>query len=40
MEAVHKANYLHKDMKPQNIMLAVDTNGTVVPKIMDYGAGT
>jgi eukaryotic-like serine/threonine-protein kinase len=33
LEAIHTAGYIHRDIKPQNILL--ETNGT--PKITDFG---
>lgn len=34
--AVHDARVVHKDLKPQNIML-VEASGVFVPKIIDFG---
>jgi eukaryotic-like serine/threonine-protein kinase len=37
LSVAHTANVLHRDLKPQNIMLAVAPDGTVVPKLLDFG---
>ena len=39
MAAVHDCGYIHKDLKPANIAVHVDSTGQVVPKILDYGGG-
>ena len=39
MAAVHECGYIHKDLKPANIGVSVDSKGQVVPKILDYGGG-
>jgi eukaryotic-like serine/threonine-protein kinase len=37
LAVAHAANVLHRDLKPQNIMLAVTPDGSVVPKLLDFG---
>ena len=37
LEAAHDADIAHRDLKPENIFLAVDDDGTVFPKILDFG---
>ena len=33
----HRANVVHRDLKPDNIFLAVDPDGHVAPKVLDFG---
>jgi serine/threonine-protein kinase len=33
----HRANVVHRDLKPDNIFLAVDPDGHVGPKVLDFG---
>ncbi len=37
LEAAHDAGIAHRDLKPENVFLAVDDDGTVFPKILDFG---
>lgn len=37
--AAHSAGVLHKDLKPTNILITVDDQGTPHPKIIDFGIG-
>jgi hypothetical protein len=39
MEYLHGLGFLHKDLKPANILTVVDFKGEIHPKIMDYGGG-
>ena len=39
MEYLHGLGFLHKDLKPANILTVVDSKGEIHPKIMDYGGG-
>ncbi len=34
---VHASGVVHRDLKPANIFLAIDPDGTVVPKLVDFG---
>ncbi len=38
--ATHVAGVLHRDIKPSNILLAESTDGSVVPKLVDFGIAT
>lgn len=33
----HRASVIHRDLKPDNIFLAADPDGQVIPKILDFG---
>ena len=33
----HHAGIVHRDMKPENVFLAVDPDGHIIPKILDFG---
>jgi serine/threonine-protein kinase len=35
--SAHKAGVVHRDLKPGNIFLALDANGAVTPKVVDFG---
>ncbi len=37
LDATHAAEIVHRDLKPANIFLAVDGDGDVVPKLLDFG---
>jgi len=37
LEAAHAQNVLHRDVKPDNIMLAKNTDGTYMVKLVDFG---
>jgi serine/threonine protein kinase len=37
MDALHAASLVHRDLKPANIYLAWDSNGAVIPKLLDFG---
>ena len=40
LEAMHTKKLIHRDMKPDNIRLSRNEEGTLVPKIIDFGAAT
>jgi eukaryotic-like serine/threonine-protein kinase len=33
----HRASVIHRDLKPDNIFLATDPDGHVIPKVLDFG---
>jgi serine/threonine-protein kinase len=33
----HRASIIHRDLKPANVFLAVDPDGHVAPKVLDFG---
>jgi len=37
LDAAHAAGIVHRDLKPQNVFLAFEANGEVVPKLLDFG---
>jgi serine/threonine-protein kinase len=37
VSAAHAAGIVHRDLKPSNIMLARARDGTIVPKVLDFG---
>ncbi|HJL15357.1 MAG TPA: serine/threonine-protein kinase, partial [Sandaracinaceae bacterium LLY-WYZ-13_1] len=37
LDAVHAQGLLHRDIKPENVFLARDAEGTVTPKLLDFG---
>jgi serine/threonine-protein kinase len=37
LKAAHGKGIIHRDLKPQNIFLAVQTDGSMIPKVLDFG---
>ncbi len=37
LDAAHGKGIAHRDLKPENIFLAVDEDGTIHPKLLDFG---
>ncbi|MET0286043.1 MAG: serine/threonine-protein kinase [Polyangiales bacterium] len=37
LDVAHAAGIVHRDLKPQNIFLAWESSGEVVPKLLDFG---
>ena len=37
LDAAHAAGIAHRDLKPENIFLVFDEDGTIMPKLLDFG---
>ncbi len=37
LDATHAAGIVHRDLKPANVYLAIDSDGVVTPKLLDFG---
>lgn len=37
LDAAHAKDIVHRDLKPENVFLAHDPDGTVFPKLLDFG---
>jgi serine/threonine protein kinase len=37
LDAAHAAGIAHRDLKPENVFLVFDEDGTVMPKLLDFG---
>jgi eukaryotic-like serine/threonine-protein kinase len=37
LDAAHAKGIAHRDLKPENVFLATDPDGTVFPKLLDFG---
>jgi serine/threonine-protein kinase len=37
LDAAHAAGIAHRDLKPENVYLVIDDEGTVFPKLLDFG---
>jgi eukaryotic-like serine/threonine-protein kinase len=40
VEQVHRAGVVHRDVKPANILLAQNADGSITPKLVDFGVAT
>ncbi|MCC6521038.1 MAG: serine/threonine protein kinase [Polyangiaceae bacterium] len=37
LDAAHRAGIAHRDLKPENVFLCADDDGTLFPKLLDFG---
>ena len=37
LHAIHSSGFIHSDLKPQNILMVIDKNGRLTPKLTDFG---
>ncbi len=40
LDAAHAQGIVHRDLKPENVFLVFDEDGTVQPKLLDFGIAT